>query len=170
MRGEIESIDFRGAAFEIITLFHVLEHVPDPKAVIEGCKSLLSGNGILVIAVPNDISWLRKKAIDLLKRIGVGRFATTDRLGLPRITLDGSLHEIHLSHFTPAVLRRLVEASGFAILEQSLDPYWAESGMKSALHGMYYRCCSLSRTSREINRRGRPCSDRITGVRCEESV
>jgi len=143
MRGEIGSIDFCGAAFENITLFHVLEHVPDPKAVIERCKNLLSGNGILVIAVPNDILWLRKKAIDLLKRIGVGRCATTGRLGLPRITLDGSLDEIHLSHFTPAVLRRLVKASGFAILEQSLDPYWAECGMKSALHGMYYRFCSL---------------------------
>jgi SAM-dependent methyltransferase len=143
MRGEIGSIQFGATTFDNITLFHVLEHVPDPGAVIERCKSLLASDGILVIAVPNDILWLRKKATHFAKRLGVKRAGTVGVLGLSRITLDGSLAEIHLSHFTPAVLQKVVEAAGFAVVENGLDPYWAARGMKAVVHRMYYRFCIL---------------------------
>jgi len=39
--------------FDVITLWHVLEHVPDLNSYIFKLKSLLKPNGILVIAVPN---------------------------------------------------------------------------------------------------------------------
>ena len=39
--------------FQAITLWHVLEHLPDLKKQIQILKSHLSDNGILVIAVPN---------------------------------------------------------------------------------------------------------------------
>lgn len=39
--------------FSIITLWHVLEHVPDYDQYITKIKSLLHPNGILIIAVPN---------------------------------------------------------------------------------------------------------------------
>lgn len=39
--------------FDVITLWHVLEHVPDLESYIEKLRSLLSPDGILVIAVPN---------------------------------------------------------------------------------------------------------------------
>ncbi len=142
-RGEIGSIQFGVASFDNITVFHVLEHVPDPKSVIERCRSLLSSDGILVIAVPNDILCLRRRAGRFLKRAGVRRVGTADGVGLPRITLDGSVSEIHLSHFTPAVLQRLLEASGFAILQKDLDPYYVATGMKSVVHGLFYRFCCL---------------------------
>jgi 2-polyprenyl-3-methyl-5-hydroxy-6-metoxy-1,4-benzoquinol methylase len=45
---EINSIQF-----DVITLWHVLEHVPNLEAYISKLKSLLKPNGILVIAVPN---------------------------------------------------------------------------------------------------------------------
>lgn len=148
MRGEIGSIDFGGATFDNITLFHVLEHVPDPRSVIGRCKTLLSNNGILVIAVPNDILSLQGKVCDFLARIGARRASSSGALGLPRITLDGSLGEIHLSHFTPAVLEKLVETSGFTILEECLDPYYVATVTKSALQSLwqsafYYRLCLL---------------------------
>ena len=39
--------------FDVITLWHVLEHVPDLYEFIARIKSLLSKNGCLVVAVPN---------------------------------------------------------------------------------------------------------------------
>lgn len=39
--------------FDVITMWHVLEHVPDVQSYIAQLKSLLTPNGTLVIAVPN---------------------------------------------------------------------------------------------------------------------
>lgn len=39
--------------FDVITLWHVLEHVPNLSAYISNLKLLLKPNGVLVIAVPN---------------------------------------------------------------------------------------------------------------------
>jgi len=39
--------------FDVITLWHVLEHVPDLEVYISKLKSLLKPNGVLVVAVPN---------------------------------------------------------------------------------------------------------------------
>lgn len=40
-------------SFDVITIFHVLEHMPDPAAVLRTCVKLLKKHGLLVIAVPN---------------------------------------------------------------------------------------------------------------------
>jgi 2-polyprenyl-3-methyl-5-hydroxy-6-metoxy-1,4-benzoquinol methylase len=43
-----------GGLFDAITLFHVLEHLRNPKAVMEELvKSNLKDGGLLVIEVPN---------------------------------------------------------------------------------------------------------------------
>lgn len=39
--------------FDVITLWHVLEHVPDLDAYILQLKKLLKPNGVLIVAVPN---------------------------------------------------------------------------------------------------------------------
>jgi len=39
--------------FDVITLFHVLEHFDDPRAVLKQLKSMLAKGGIIVIEVPN---------------------------------------------------------------------------------------------------------------------
>ncbi len=45
--------DITNQKFDCITLWHVLEHVPDLEKYILKLKSLLKENGILIIAVPN---------------------------------------------------------------------------------------------------------------------
>lgn len=39
--------------FDVITLWHVLEHIPDVENYIKQIKSLLKPNGVMVVAVPN---------------------------------------------------------------------------------------------------------------------
>ncbi|HEY9185090.1 MAG TPA: class I SAM-dependent methyltransferase [Salegentibacter sp.] len=44
---------YEGEKFDVICLWHVLEHIPDPENEISRLKDLLNKGGILVIAVPN---------------------------------------------------------------------------------------------------------------------
>lgn len=48
-----ELIEINDKQFDVITLWHVLEHVPDLDIYILKLKSLLKPNGVLVVAVPN---------------------------------------------------------------------------------------------------------------------
>lgn len=50
----VENIDdFKGKTFDVITMWHVLEHVPNLEETIQKIEALLNPNGILIIAVPN---------------------------------------------------------------------------------------------------------------------
>jgi SAM-dependent methyltransferase len=149
-RGALEQLDLPSASFDNITVFHVLEHVPDPSRLIAVCWRLLRTNGVLAIAVPNDVlawtSWIKSVG----KRCGLPAFRKfSPKFGLPKA---GSSSEIHLSHFTPDVLRRLVESYPFEVLEESLDPYYVATGVKRILDASYYALhwtlFSLSKTNR----------------------
>ncbi len=47
--GPLEEQDIPPGSLDIINLFDVMEHLPDPKTTIKQCFSLLKPNGILVI-------------------------------------------------------------------------------------------------------------------------
>lgn len=51
----------KASQFDVITLWHVLEHVPNLKETLNQLQTLLKPEGILVIAVPNYKSWDAKK-------------------------------------------------------------------------------------------------------------
>jgi ubiquinone/menaquinone biosynthesis C-methylase UbiE len=139
--GSIEEFAEQGNTFDNITLFHVLEHVPDPRAMLETCHSLLAFDGCLVIAVPNEVVSLRT-----FKRWLFAKMRKSGRigyLGLSRLDLDGSIPEIHLSHFTPPVLRRLLQTIGFSIVTETLDPYYVRSGWRRAKADLFYNFCLI---------------------------
>lgn len=48
----IDSID-QSMKFDIITMFHVIEHLEEPYKIIEKMKERLSDNGLLIIETPN---------------------------------------------------------------------------------------------------------------------
>jgi len=53
VREESELKNLPGAGFDVITMWHVLEHVPRLNDRIEDLKRLIKPNGLIVIAVPN---------------------------------------------------------------------------------------------------------------------
>jgi ubiquinone/menaquinone biosynthesis C-methylase UbiE len=134
--GQIEDADLPKDTFDTMTLFHVLEHVPDPKRTIARCRELLKAGGVLLVCVPNDVlAWTSKLKI-FGKKLGLRPFQKfSPKLGVPLVFTS---KEIHLSHFTPPVLRRLLGESDFEVIEESLDPYYAASGIKQILHYGYY--------------------------------
>jgi len=139
--GTVDDLAKTGKVFDNISLFHVLEHVPDPKALLTTCHSLLNPGGVLVVAVPNEVASLRAVLRRILVKGNLKKPGDRGALGLPRIRLDGSIGEIHLSHFTPKVLRHLVSSTGFSILTSTLDPYYVRSGLARVRAELYYMFC-----------------------------
>ena len=80
--------------FEVITLWHVLEHLPNPKRTLAEIIPLLKKDGLLFAAVPNLASW----------EAGFGG-ADWFHLDLPR----------HLVHFRPEGLAKILNGLGFDV-------------------------------------------------------
>jgi SAM-dependent methyltransferase len=149
LAGQIQDLDLPPKSFDNITLFHVLEHVPDAGMLVARCGTMLKPQGVLVIAVPNDILAWTSKIKKLGKRLGLGPFQKfSPTLGISRA---GASREIHLSHFTPAVLRQLLENSGLQIVEESLDPYYVSGGVRLILDSAYYALHQLLHATLKIN-------------------
>jgi SAM-dependent methyltransferase len=92
--GTLPHADLRPASFDVITMWHSLEHVHQPREVLQQAYALLAPGGKLVVAVPN---------IDSLpfRWFGQAWFG----LDLPR----------HLTHFAPRTLQGLLERAGFQV-------------------------------------------------------
>jgi 2-polyprenyl-3-methyl-5-hydroxy-6-metoxy-1,4-benzoquinol methylase len=82
------------ASFDVITLWHVMEHLWEPRRDLQIVHSLLKPGGMLVVEVPN--------FDDPLRRLFGSSWAYID---VPR----------HLLHFTPRTLRNFLEGAGFAV-------------------------------------------------------
>jgi 2-polyprenyl-3-methyl-5-hydroxy-6-metoxy-1,4-benzoquinol methylase len=82
--------------FSVITLWHVLEHIPDLNNTISQLKGLLSVNGHLIIAVPNHNSFDAKH----YKQHWAG-------YDVPR----------HLYHFHKESLKSIMEPKGFELVK-----------------------------------------------------
>jgi SAM-dependent methyltransferase len=55
--GAVHEIGFPAASFDLVTFWHVLEHLEDPKHALAEASRLLKADGQIVVAVPNIDSW-----------------------------------------------------------------------------------------------------------------
>lgn len=134
--GKLEDLKLADCFYDTVTLFHVLEHVPDPAQLLHRCHQLLRPGGALVIAVPNDVLAWGSRAKSVGRKLGLPQFwKFSGSLGIPRA---GTSSEIHLSHFTPRVLRELVANCGFTIVKQGMDPYYASAGLRRVADSLYF--------------------------------
>ena len=51
--GSLEDARLPAGSFDAVTVSHVIEHVPDPRALLRECSRLLSSGGQLIVATPN---------------------------------------------------------------------------------------------------------------------
>jgi hypothetical protein len=99
--------------------------------------------------VPNEVASLRGLKRRLFSKLG--KRHNGGILGLPRLTLDGSISEIHLSHFSPGVLARLLESTGFSVIVKTLDPYYVRTGWRRLKADAYYYGCLAFRHLLGVN-------------------
>ena len=84
------------ASFDLVTLWDVVEHVPEPQPLLRTIRGLLKPGGRLLLETQNVASrWAR-----LLGR-----------------RWHHYKHDEHLYHFDPATIRRLLDDCGFEVLE-----------------------------------------------------
>jgi SAM-dependent methyltransferase len=149
-QGTVEDINWQGKVFDNISLFHVLEHVHDPKSLLRMCHSLLSADGVLVVAVPNEVSALRARVRTWMMNAGLKERRGLGKFGLPRVDLGPQVGEVHLSHFTPDVLDNLLQNSGFSVLKRTLDPSYLRAQRLPRLKAdaYYYSCLAFMQVFR----------------------
>lgn len=80
------------AYYDVISIWHVLEHVSDPKSMLDAIRKCISDDGVLLIAVPNFASFEANFS-------GPGWF----HLDVPR----------HIHHFSKTSFHAMIESAGF---------------------------------------------------------
>ncbi len=116
--GTLPHPELRPESFDVITMWHALEHVHDPLEVLREAYRLLVPGGQVVIAVPN---------IDSLPFRWFG--SAWYGLDLPR----------HLTHFAPWTLHVMLERAGFSVgpIRMVRHSDWLRASAK--------RACQLAR-------------------------
>ncbi len=94
----IDEAEIAPGSLDAVTLWHVLEHLDDPRAALARISSWLAPGGTLLVGVPNIASW---QAL-----LGGERWYHLD---VPR----------HRVHFSPAGLEALLRACGFTPVRTS---------------------------------------------------
>src|SRR5205823_6579184 len=90
--GSLAQAAFPARSFDIVTLFHVMEHVANPREVLSEVSRILKPDGVLVLQVPNIDSWQ-------FRAFGAKWYG----LDIPRHVID----------YSKAAMLRLLADSGF---------------------------------------------------------
>ena len=128
--GQVEDVDLPKGSFDLITLWHVFEHLPYPGTTLNHLERLLKPQGVIVIAVPNDGIWprlIQLYAKDVLK------WPVIKALRRPyRPSVDAFFgkpvagQEIHLSFFSANRLAAAIEARKLRVTACAVDDLYAQ--------------------------------------------
>lgn len=119
--GKLEEQNFENESFDIITMWDVLEHIPDPKPILQRIYALLKKGGILFIHTPNgEIQILKakfKKAF-FKEKEGMHFLEAKD----------------HLNLYSPKTIEKILNLSGFKEVKFThLPPIQAVAGKRAKI-------------------------------------
>jgi 2-polyprenyl-3-methyl-5-hydroxy-6-metoxy-1,4-benzoquinol methylase len=106
--GEVFAAGYPDNSFDVVTMWHVLEHVTDPGRYLREIHRILKPSGLLLVAVPNVNDYIMQAAYRLVKKRPLKLFSKDDR-------------EIHLYHFSDETLKNYLVKTGFECLKISPD-------------------------------------------------
>lgn len=115
--GDLTTAGYTDAAFDVVTMWHVLEHVTDPKGHLLEIHRILKPSGLLVLAVPNVNARVMQWTYRIIRGRPLRLFSQADR-------------EVHLYHFSPATLRAYLEKTGFRCISLSPDTGIVDPGKR----------------------------------------
>ncbi len=108
--GTVFEQNYPAGSYDVVTLWDVLEHTPDPKGEIREIHRLLKEDGLLVINFPDIGSWMAR----LMGRSWI------------------YLLDVHLYYFSRATITRLLEDAGFDLVAGR--PHFQRLGLGYVLH------------------------------------
>ncbi len=106
--GNFEELPYSENFFDLITMWHVLEHLPDTKKTLTKISKIIKKDGLLVIAIPNVRSYIYNFLYRTIK-------------GKPLEIFNPDMRELHLYHFDQFSIRRLLTETGFNIVKETVD-------------------------------------------------
>jgi SAM-dependent methyltransferase len=114
--GMLHEAHFPDAVFDTVSMYHVLEHTPDPVAVLAECRRILKPGGELFVGVPNFDSMVRTwvgwmwGGIDAPRHLHHFRAESirlaARRAGLEVVLLETESIPVHVEGQLAAFLRR----------------------------------------------------------------
>lgn len=119
--------------FDVITMWDILEHLPNPIAALQKSHRLLNSCGILLLNVPNEKSLLRMAARMIYQGSG----------GLIKGPVNRLYHQYHLNYFNRDSLSFLIKKSGFEILSVTQKVMPLTRGRGGAWVKAVRKCLSL---------------------------
>ena len=122
-QGVLSDAHYAEESFDAITIWYVLEHVTDPRAILDHVRKLLRPRGVLFVSVPN---W---------NYIRLRRW-----FAFPFGGRMGSVHaHEHLFQFSPKTLDRLLQECGFTSVESwPATPYCIGSSIQNAFKKLLF--------------------------------
>ena len=102
--GELFDHEYPPESFDVVTLWDVVEHTPDPARVVRRIGELLKPGGLLIVNYPDRGSWIARM---------LGRRWPF-------------LSSVHLYYFTRATLAKMLETYGFEVAQQRPHFQWLE--------------------------------------------
>ncbi|HEY0546081.1 MAG TPA: class I SAM-dependent methyltransferase [Pyrinomonadaceae bacterium] len=88
-----------GKLYDAVTMIDVLEHIPDPVAMLRTAAQLLTGKGWLAVKVPCGPSQLLKERVRARLRKNY------------KVSVAGNM--VHVNHFSPTSLKAALKEAGF---------------------------------------------------------
>jgi hypothetical protein len=114
--------------FDVICLWHVLEHLPNPGETLKFCRGLMGERGRIILAMPNDgdTVWALTMVGNVVRR-GLRRAPSPRYLRLrPGV-------ESHIQHFNPRSIERLLSQCGFVVDRITVDDASPQRGRVGSL-------------------------------------
>ena len=98
--GTVETSHFTPGSFDVITMWDVIEHIPDPDPLLAYLRSLLTADGVLCMHTPNAV-------------VQVPKARLTRRLRGMRPDLHYLEARDHINIYKVSTLRRVLQRNGF---------------------------------------------------------
>ncbi|MBS3764425.1 MAG: class I SAM-dependent methyltransferase, partial [Planctomycetes bacterium] len=87
-----EAAHFEDGSFDVVTLWHVLEHCPSPTKTLEHCHEILRPGGLIALEVPNVESRAARRSL---------------------LRWEHTAPQEHLFYFGPRTLQKILVKTGF---------------------------------------------------------
>jgi SAM-dependent methyltransferase len=100
--GELQAGTYPAESFDVVTMWDVIEHVPDPYATLVQIHRILASDGQVLLKTPNADGLYPRLSLRLAERLGFWGHAEPPG---------------HLFQFSVATLSRLAERAGFRVVD-----------------------------------------------------